>query len=245
LKLDQQTLAYLRGEKFSNALPIRYSYYEPIPDRVKLITELTQGKKVIHLGCLDHLPLIEQKVKAGKWLHQELTRHTQKCLGIDIEKDTLAFVQEKYGINNILLHDITGEPIQEVISEKWDYAVLGELLEHIDNPVHYLSEIRKKYSSSIAKIMITVPNLMNLRLLGFAAQSMEVINSDHRYWFTPYTLAKVMHHAGIELDEMYFSNRIKLSVPGLIRKKIITAFGGKPKYGFQYSSSIVAIGKLN
>ncbi|MBS1487589.1 MAG: methyltransferase domain-containing protein [Bacteroidetes bacterium] len=244
MKLDQSTLPYLRGEKFSNALHIHYPYYETIPDRIRLITEIAKDKKVIHLGCLDHLPLIEQKVKAGKWLHQEITKHSKKCLGIDIERETLAYVQEKYGVTNVILRDMTGEPIPEITAESWDYAVLGELLEHINNPVHYLSEIKKKYSSSIHKIVITVPNVMSLRIMGFAANSTEVINTDHRYWFTPYTIAKVMHHAGIELDELLFANRIKLPIHSLIKQKIIKIFGGQPKYGFQYASSIVAIGKL-
>ncbi|MBS1558963.1 MAG: methyltransferase domain-containing protein [Bacteroidetes bacterium] len=245
MTLDQSTLAYLRGEKFSNALKITYPYYEAIPDRVKLITGISRDKKIIHLGCLDHQPLIEQKMKAGKWLHHELTQHAKKCIGIDIEKETLTYVQEKLGVNNIILCDITGAPIQEIISEKWDYAILGELLEHIDNPVHYLREIREKYGSSIQKIIITVPNVMNVRILGLAAKATEVINTDHRYWFTPYTLAKVMHQAGIELDELLFANRIQLSLPGLIKQKIMKVMGSQPKYGFQYASSIVAIGKLS
>ncbi|MBS1491823.1 MAG: methyltransferase domain-containing protein [Bacteroidetes bacterium] len=245
MTLDSSTLTYLRGEKFSNALKISYPYYEAIPDRVKLLTAISRDKKVIHLGCLDHQPLIEQKMKVGKWLHHEITQQAKKCIGIDIEKETLAYVQEKWGVNNILLRDITGAPIQEIISEKWDYAILGELLEHIDNPVHYLREIREKYGTSIQKILITVPNVMTLRILGWAAQATEVINTDHRYWFTPYTIAKVMHQAGIELDELFFANRIPLSFFGLVKQKVIKTLGSQPKYGFQYASSIVAIGKLS
>ncbi len=244
MKLDPQTLEYLKGNKFSNSLDVPYSYYQAIPDRIKLLTNLTKQKKVLHLGCLDHLPLIEQKIKAGKWLHKELTDHTVKCLGVDIDEETNEYVKSKFGFQNIILRDITGEPIPEVLAEYWDYAILGELLEHIDNPVHYLREIKKKYGKVIDKLVITVPNVLTMQVFVQAKKSREKINSDHRYWFTPYTIAKVMQQAGIEIEEVYFANRIQLSFLGLVRAKLITLLGGTPKYGFTYSSSLVAIGKL-
>ena len=81
---------------------------------------------------------------------------------------------------------------------------------------------------------------------SFAASrhSSELINSDHRYWFSPYTIAKVMLQAGMELDEIFFANRIRLSFAGLVRKKLITLSGGQPKYRFNYAASIVAIGRM-
>ena len=244
MKLDHQTLEYLEGKKFSNSYSIQYSYNEPIPNRVELLTEITKQKKVIHIGCLDHLPLIDQKVKVGQWLHKELSSHASKCLGIDINEEAHNYVKNKYGVSNIVLRDITAEPIPEIMAEKWDYAILGELLEHIDNPVHYLSEIKKKYKSSIDRLIITVPNVLNVRSLEFATKSMEVINSDHRYWFTPYTIAKVALQAGMELDEIYFANRVRLSTYHLIKQKLLKMVGVRVSYGFQFSSSIVLIGKL-
>ena len=152
--------------------------------------------------------------------------------------------KEKYGFDNILLRDITGPVIPEISAKTWDYAILGELLEHIDNPVSYLGEIREKYQHVIDKIIITVPNVLTEQSFAAARRSSELINSDHRYWFSPYTIAKVMLQAGMELDEIFFANRIRLSFAGLVRKKLITLSGGQPKYRFNYAGSIVAIGRM-
>lgn len=244
MKLPADAMPYLRGEKFSNALSISYSYRQPIPNRVELLAQLSTGKNVIHLGCLDHLPLIDQKIKSGQWLHKRITDVAATCIGIDINQEANAYVQEKYQVNNILIKDITADAIPEITQHQWDYAIVGELLEHIDNPVSYLAEIRKKYSSHVKELVITIPNGFTRQNFRQAKSSHELINSDHRYWFTPYTISKVMFHAGIEVTDIQFANRIRLTTGELVQKKIINLFGSEPSYGFDYASSIVAIGKL-
>lgn len=244
MKLPSEVLPYLRGEKFSNSLPVSYSYKQPIPNRVELLTQLSAGKKVIHLGCLDHLPLIDQKVQSGQWLHKRITEKAVKCIGIDINEEANKYVRAKYRIDNIIIHDITSSTIPEITQEQWDYAILGELLEHIDNPVSYLSGIREKYCKHVNELIITVPNAFTQQNFSQAKNSRELINSDHRYWFTPYTLAKVMFHAGIEVTDIQFANRTQLSFTGLLKKKFLRLAGIVPKYGFDYASSIVGIGRL-
>jgi hypothetical protein len=244
MMFDADTLPYLQGTKFSNSLKVAIKYRQAIPDRVTFLTDLAKGKSVIHLGCLDHLPLIEEKIKRRQWLHKELTEVASQCIGIDVDLKTRDFVAEKFGFKNIVISDFVKETIPEVSSRKWDYAILGELLEHIDNPVDFLKSIKKNYSGSINQIVITVPNAWTQASFRMASQSIEVINSDHRYWFTPYTLAKLMYHAGIDVKEIYFANRIKLTYPELIYKKLSTFIGKKPEYNFTYASSIVAIGHL-
>jgi hypothetical protein len=244
MKLNEEFLPYLRGSQFSNSLHIPYSYNQAIPDRVSFLRDLANGKKVLHLGCLDHLPLIDDKVKRRQWLHKELTEVASACIGIDIDEETSNYVKAKYGCSNILLGDFTSHKFPEVMADHWDYAILGELLEHIDNPVAFLAAIRNNYAGIINKIVITVPNAWNRTAIRGALESKEIINSDHRYWFTPYTLSKVMHHAGIELDEIYFANRVPLTKWELIKRKISMVTGSTPEYNFTYASSIVALGRI-
>lgn len=244
MKFNNTVTEYLHGKKFSNSLTVDIPYYQAIPNRIDLVTQLCSSKRVIHLGCLDHLPLIKEKVARNQWLHKRITEASAACIGVDINTETRNYVEKEFGITNVIIHDITGSPINEIVKEKWDYAILGELLEHIDNPVNYLTRIKNNYKGSIDKIVITVPNAFTANTFRAAYESKEVINSDHRYWFTPYTIAKVMHEAGIEVDEILFANRVKLSFMGLVKKKIQTLLGITPKFKFYYGSSIVAIGKL-
>lgn len=244
MKFTSDILPYLRGEKFSNGLLVPFAYKQAIPSRVELLTALSQHKKVVHLGCLDHLPLIDQKVKNNQWLHKRITDVATRCIGVDINVEANEYVRERYKIDNIIIKDITDGLIDEIKKEQWDYAILGELLEHIDNPVSYLTDIRKKYSGSISEIVITIPNAFTRQNFRYAQKPAEMINSDHRYWFTPYTIAKVMHQAGIEVSDIQFANRIRLTTGELLQKKVLKLLGQEARYGFDYASSIVAIGKL-
>jgi hypothetical protein len=246
MKLEKQTLEFLSGKKFSNNLTIPYPYFEPIPNRVAFLTHLAKGKKVIHLGCLDHLPLIDDKIKRGQWLHKELTENCATCIGIDIDAETKAYVESKYGYSNIILGDFTKSKLPEISRHSWDYAILGEILEHIDNPVAYLEAIKTMYSDCLKGIIITVPNAWAQTPTRMANKSAEIINSDHRYWFTPYTLAKVVMRAGMHPEDIYFANRVPLSWAELVKRKVIkTVLRQEPKYNFTYASSIVVVAHLS
>ncbi len=244
MKLEQSVLPYLNGAQFSNKLLISYDFFDVIPDRVSFVCSLAKGKKILHLGCLDHLPLIDAKIAGGKWLHKELTERASKCIGIDIDKEVKDYVESKHGFDNIILGDFTTTRIKEILDDHWDFAVLGELLEHIDNPVAYLKAIRENYAGIIDGIIITVPNAWTKTTMRMANKSSEIINSDHRYWFTPYTLAKVIVRAGMEVDEIYFANRVPLSFWGLVKNKFFKILGMKMKFNHTYASSIVAVARL-
>jgi hypothetical protein len=244
MKLDRQTLEYLEGKKFSNNLVVPYSYHQPIPNRIQFLTELVKGKKVIHLGCLDHLPLIDDKIARGQWLHKELTESASVCIGVDIDRETKEYVETRHGYTNIILGDFTQSKIPELAAQQWDYAILGEILEHIDNPVSYLTSIRQLYTDCLTRIVITVPNAWTQTTMRMANRSAEIINSDHRYWFTPYTLAKVIIQAGLSLEDVYFANRVPLQGLDLVKNKIYGMMNRKPEYPYTYASSIVAVARL-
>jgi hypothetical protein len=245
MKLNEQTLEYLKGKKFSNSLVIDYPFYENIPSRIDLLCNIVKGKAVLHLGCLDHLPLISEKIRTNQWLHKELTDAASVCLGVDIDSNAEEFVRKTFGFKNIVIGNFTSTQLKEISERKWDFAILGELLEHVNNPVHFLQDIAHNYSHCISRLLITVPNAWTKITIHKANQSKEIINSDHRYWFTPYTLSKVIVESGMFVEELFFTNRVPLSVPQLLRKKIYQLIGKNPSYNFTYASSIVAMARFN
>ncbi len=170
--------------------------------RPNVIFDIVDNRTVLHLGCTDHIEIIDNKLRSGLYLHKQLTRVTSKCLGIDINKEAVEHLK-KNGINNVILRDITQPNIIEIKDEKWDFLLMAEVLEHIDNPVEFLKVIMKNYGSNIESLIITVPNAFGLIHMGNVLNTgTEVINSDHKYWFTPYTLWKVIYEAGLVLDDM-------------------------------------------
>jgi len=71
-----------------------------------------------------------------------------------------------------------------------------------------------------------------------------VINSDHRYWFTPYTISKILVSAGYTPEKIIFSNLNSLTRMQLAVRKIRKLTGMKIKYPFYSFKIIIITGRL-
>ena len=129
--------------------------------RPDVIFNIVRNKKVLHLGCTDHSSVIDWKINNDRFLHKQLSDITRECLGIDINTAAAEYLK-KYDIDNIIIKDITTPGIEEILSSKWDYLLMAEMLEHVDDPVAFLKSIAKEYKNNIERIIITVPNAFGL-----------------------------------------------------------------------------------
>jgi hypothetical protein len=187
--------------------------------RIELLEDLVKNKKIIHLGCCDHLPLIDSSIESNIWLHKRLTNAANECLGIDVNENAINYVQNKIGFKNVICCDIINDEIAMIENSHWDFLVMGEILEHIDSPVDFLRKIRLRYGSMIENAIITVPNAFCLNNFVNAFFGFEGINSDHRYWFTPYTLWKVIDRSGLKLNQMITCGMLSLGEMSRLSKK--------------------------
>jgi hypothetical protein len=246
VKLDQEIFKYLKGEKFSNSLSVEYdrTRYEAI-SREAAITGLIKDSNVIHIGCTDHLPLIREKIANKKWLHKLITDNARKCIGIDIDMQSIEYVKNETGYENVICGDILTDDFPEITAGRWDYAVFGEIIEHIDDPVHFLRTFRQRFGSSVNGFIITVPNIYNKQQFRNMLKYREVINSDHRYWFTSYTISKILVAAGYTPEKIIFSNLNSLTRGQLIVRKIRKLAGMKIRYPFHSFKILIVTGKLS
>lgn len=207
MKMPSSALPFLKGDKFSNGLVVRYEgEANTVTDRIDLITDLCKGKRVLHIGFADHLPLIKEKRAKGVWLHDRLISVADRCVGIDIDQAAVAFCQDELGISDILANDVVLDQTPEVVTNaEWDIAVLGEIIEHVPNPAQFLCALKEKYGPHLRTILITAPNAWELGNILGVRRNREFINTDHRFWFTPYTLAKIGTDAGLTLRDIYFA----------------------------------------
>jgi hypothetical protein len=194
-----------------------------------LLAKLVAGKKVVHFGCVDHLPLLEQRRKEGIWLHEVLAGTCTDLVGVDINEQGVQYMKDA-GFETYNSNVVTEHPPAEIVTKKWDYIVAGEVLEHIDDPVMFLKAIREKYGACTERIIITVPNALSYTNFRFALRNIEMINSDHRFWFTPFTLLKVATQAGIVVEDFdlcvdnepgFFSVKRWLKDKPLFRNRIV------------------------
>ena len=206
-----------------------YVVMDPITEitlRPNAIFKIVANKKVLHLGCTDHLDIINEKINNGKYLHRQLSFVSSQCWGLDINRQAVDHLR-RYDINNIAVTDITQPNIEIIEQEQWDYLLMAEVLEHINDPVSFIKQIGTHYRKNINSIIITVPNAFGyIHFLQAFNNGRESVNSDHRYWFSPYTLCKVAHEAGLIIDDLIMccyenSEQIVMRNPELFKEKPI------------------------
>jgi len=205
MKFEDDVFPYLEGKKFSNGFSFPISAKTKNVDRLTYIENRCEGMKVIHMGFADHVPLIANKIKNNIWLHGRLVKKSKRCIGIDIDDEAFEFVKRNYEYKDIYLHNIIADaPLPAIINEEWDYFVMGEILEHVNDPIGFLKQLHTKYGNYVKHLMITVPNALDFMSIRMAKNHKEYINTDHRFWFTPFTLAKVGQLSGWKPKEFEF-----------------------------------------
>lgn len=234
MRINQEVLPYISGEKFSTGLKINflldnndYIYQE----RVSVLREMCRDKKVLHIGCIDHNPeVVSDKIAKGKWLHIEITNSASFCRGVDINSEGIQYIKDNLGIDNIFNCNILTDELPEELKIEWDIVIIPEVIEHLNDPINFLREVKNRIRTK--QIVVTVPNAFTLESINLAKQHIESINTDHRFWFTPYTLVKNLHEAGLKAEYivMCHNGRInqykwmknwKLSRKPLLRSAII------------------------
>lgn len=205
MKLSADTLEHLKGGKFAAGLEVGFEW-EPSDwqyrSRLDLLADMARGKKIIHLGCVDHdAHEVQHKLARGKWLHKILTDSAALCQGVDISRPGIEYLHS-IGVTNTMVADIT-DPPPALRDVHWDCLMIPEVLEHIGNPVGFLAGIHAAFRDNAAAAVITVPNAFAQENIRLAQRNREVINSDHRHWYSPFTLAKVAMDAGFVIERMH------------------------------------------
>lgn len=215
-ELNNHLRSYLTGVQFSNYEKFRFENKTFIPNRIDLLERILKDKVVLHFGCCDHEHLIEEKVNNNTHLHVMISNIAKKCIGIDNNLEALNKLKS-LNIDNCLYYNLTETEDPTLENEAYDYILLGEILEHITDPVAFLRTIHTKFVNAKG-IIITVPNAFTSRNFYNIKRGIEEINTDHKYWFTPYTISKVVTEANFTLDSIYFVDRSRLNIGDKIVK---------------------------
>ena len=204
---DPVFLSYIEGEEFSPGLSIDLDFLpsEPHNSRQDTICEIVHGKKVLHIGCTDHLPIIDEKIKSGRHLHATLLDICEKVVGVDIDEESINHLIQNYNMSDIYNIDLVTTPKEKIPflnDAPFDFAIMGEIVEHLDNPVEFLSKLRTEHGKLFKKLIVTVPNAFNYNVLKHWNRGNETINSDHRFWFSPYTITRVLSASGYNVESI-------------------------------------------
>lgn len=198
---------YIYDKNFSSDLHVKYQKVNKVIEKKEYLKGLITGKRIIDLGFADHYPLIDERLKNNAWVHADFRNWSSDILGVDIDKTAIDYIKDKFNYTDIYYHDITSSNLlQPILDKQWDYLIMSEVLEHIPDPSLFLKKIKANYGNNISKLIITVPNAYGAITLRSVLKNVERINSDHKFWFTPYTLAKVVVSAGLQVEEFCLCN---------------------------------------
>ncbi len=188
MDLSPDTLDHLHGRCFSNGRLFDLGNRGRAPRRADRLVELARGKSVLHIGCCDHLPLIRDKMRLGIYLHQNLCQTASRCVGIDTHVEGVAMLRE-LGFPQVYLP-------QDAPDAEYDLCMLADVIEHVGDPVSFLRSMRRY---RFKQLLVITPNVFRWRN---CLPGGELINTDHRFWFSPYTLCKVLVDAGYEPQQV-------------------------------------------
>ena len=170
--------------------------------RIEALLSLARGKRVLHIGCCDHIDLIDKKIKNQTWLHGLLTKVAKECYGIDIDPIAIEHVK-KLGYYDVYNCDLLYSFPTQLQKKNFDVVILGEILEHLDSPVAFLKKLYS-YIKSDYELVLTVPNAFFLENFINVLGGFERINSDHRAWYTAYTISKVLSLGGYDVKSFEY-----------------------------------------
>ncbi|AEG93933.1 class I SAM-dependent methyltransferase [Ramlibacter tataouinensis] len=192
---------YLSGKCFSDDFayqPQIIGHHQPRGD---LLTARVAGRRVLHVGFADHVPLIARRVADGSWLHARLTRSASVCEGIDIDAGAVTTARG-LGFNNVHVLDVfSSDAAAQLARWEMDLVLVPDVIEHLPDPAAFLRRLASCLPR--AEFVVTVPNALSLRNAVHAVQGVERVNTDHRSWFSPFTLLKVLADAGLQCDGLH------------------------------------------
>lgn len=192
MRLDADTLDYLHGRRFSNGRAFELGSKGKALRRADLLVELVRGQRVLHVGCCDHLPLIAEKRQAGLYLHENLHAVARQCVGVDTNREGVELLRGSGFPETYLPEEAPTASRLDGEERPYDICLLADVIEHVGDPASFLASMRRY---RFERLVVVTPNAFRWRNCLPGA---EVVNTDHRFWFTPYTLCRVMVDAGYE-----------------------------------------------
>ncbi|KIC93562.1 hypothetical protein [Flavihumibacter solisilvae] len=156
--------------------------------RKDYLCRFSEGKKIIHVSSVDHIPLEARSMFSYFRMHQQLADCSSVYLEIDLgTKGVLAQIDGQMQRRIETDYLFTDENRKHISKHKWDAMFLNGVLEYMEDPLPFLRAIRKQYKDSLQQLLVIVPNAM-------AAKQLPI--SSHYYWFSQDTLYNMLHRSG-------------------------------------------------
>jgi hypothetical protein len=188
--------APIRTNRRLNYTPLeRLRVARPV-DRIEFIARACAQCRVLDLGAMDETAWAAKR-GCGTWLHEEIVRSALGVDGIDNSDQVPAQGLHTGPDATIRRGDIADpEALLVALERTPDVVVIGELIEHLENPLQFLKRLAGIERLSGKTLLLSTPNATALHnvLIGLAQR--ESTHRDHLCIFSYKTLATLCTRAG-------------------------------------------------
>jgi SAM-dependent methyltransferase len=168
-------------------------------ERIEAILQAVRGNEILNLGCVNHSIALTDNEKE-RWLQLRLSERFPKAnvLGLDIDQENVGRMRAQ-GMNVEV-----GDAQRLSYREKFDTIVLGEIIEHLENPGACLEGCRRALKPG-GRIVLSTPNIFCvMHMLMYLKNSDNAFNPEHVAWFCPQTLRTMVERCGLRIESFKF-----------------------------------------
>jgi len=169
-------------------------------DLIDVLIERLKGRRVLDIGIVSHT--MEYVAREG-WRHAIIARHAAHCLGIDVLAEEIERLREAG--YNVRVADATSDTD---LGERFEAVFIGDVVEHVDNPVRLLAFARRHLEAGGAVLALT-PNPFSRKFYRrLVREDTMVVNLDHVAWISPSMALEIGRRAGLELRRYTLAKRL-------------------------------------
>jgi len=155
-----------------------------------LLLEVTD-KSCLDIGAIEHDLSFTEK---PTWKHKLVSDASSHTVGIDILEDYVEAVRQRG--YDIRFCDATSD---ESIGETFDVVIIGDVIEHVNNPVKLIG-FALRHLNHDGMIIAKTPNPFFYDSIKKYTKNKAFINADHMAWFSPSMALEIARKAGCSLD---------------------------------------------
>ena len=207
-------------------------------ERIEAILRAASGADILNVGCVNHGIALTEGEK-DRWLQLKLSERFPKAnvLGLDIDKENVARMRER-GMNVEV-----GDAQRLIYREKFDTIILGEIIEHLENPGACLEGCRRALKPG-GRIILSTPNIFCvMHMLMYFKNYDHAFNREHVTWFCPQTLRTMVERCGLRIESFKFVDDLAPDVVSDLPYRLFTYvwLGVRWIFPQRYRNTMVAV----